>query len=276
MAWQRLSFLFSVTTAPPDLASAVAHSGGWSESHWRSVVLPLSDVFVTSLARKRANLLPSYASCIGVRSEVFTVSGNKLFPQGTDTARFLYPGGQGESLNLPQDALQCVATTGIGPNASRFTLRCLPDFVIESGEYYPTTGFKTAVTTFFTELNAGWGFVGRDRSQPSSRVNHIAGNVVTFAANIGGTENVSFIRFNRTYDDLGLPIKGTYLITNIAGNVYTVQGLNRTLSGAPSGSARVDLLTFFAYVKTSPQRAVTRKIGRPFEQYRGRRSTSRV
>jgi hypothetical protein len=273
----RVSLLFDVTTAPSDLTAASPHSGGWSESHWTLSVTDLTTNFLPLLAQRRAALLSSLSSIIGFRVENFTISGNKLLPGGTTSGRFLYPGGFGGTLNLPQDALQISIPAQSAPNVSRSNLRGMPDTVVALGEYQPTTGYKTAVASFLQTLNnGGWGFVGRVKSNPSARVNNIAAGVVTLSANVGGVAGTSYLRMNRVYDTLNNPIRGAYLITAIAANVYTLQGFPSQNVTTPSGSARVDALQYFGYSIGVPVRAVSRKIGRPFEQYRGRASRRRA
>lgn len=268
----RTSWLFAVTTDPTDATSASPHSGGWSESHWCA---PSDFVAANArtLASRRANLLPGQGSIIGYRLESFDLTGNKLSPLGATSGRFLYPGLDSRDLNLPQDSLMMNGAGSGVPNAARFNLRCIPDGIITRGEYQPSPAFKGALTLYSNGLIAvGYGFIGRVKTGLSARVNSIAAGVVHLNGAVGGVANTDFLRLNRVYDDLGNPVKGTFLITNITGNAYTVSGLAGVSVSQPSGSARIDALDFFQYGVINPARAVVRKIGRPFEQYRGRAS----
>jgi hypothetical protein len=274
---QRVSLLFDVTTNPLDLATASAHSGGWSESHWSGVDITPSQNFIPNLATARAQLLPNEASVVGFRIENFTIAGNKLIPGGTAGGRLLLPGVNANDLNLPQDALACSAGAIASPNTTRFNLRALPDSQLSRGEYQPTLAFKIALAAFLEILRTqSWGFVGRVKSNVSARVQAIAGGIVTLSANVGAVANQSYIRLNRVYDNAGNPVTGTYLVTLINGLNYTLAGLPAVTLSRPSGTARVDELQYFSYGTLAPQRAVSRKIGRPFEQYRGRASKSRA
>jgi len=268
----RTSLLFAVTTDPTDTAAANPHSGGWSESFWGPQIanqLP----YTQTLALHRARLLPGEAQIIGYRIETFDLSGNKLTPSGATSGRFRYPGVPGRDLNLPQDALMMSGQAAGAINNSRFNLRCLPDGMTTGGEYQPTPAYKATLTLYSQVCTNGhWGFIGRVKSGSSARVNSIAGGVVTLNAPVGGVANVSFLRLNRVYDVNGNPVKGSFLITAINGNAYTVAGLGATSVTIPSGSARIDVLALFAFGTVVPSRAVVRKIGRPFEQYRGRAS----
>lgn len=269
--YAKYTHLMAVTTGPTDRAAASPHSGGWSESHWGTP----SDNFLTFLqnsAVKRANLLPSLCSVIGWRYETFDLTGRVLRPLGAVSGRFQYPGISSQGLNLPQDALMISATAAGNPNATRFNLRALPDGVTVNGEYQPTPVFTTDLLDFLQYLKTrNYGFIGRNKTGSSAQVVSITGAVVVLNGPVGGVQG-DYLRLNRVFTSNGTPVKGSFRIDTIGGNTYTLStapGLNVT---APSGTARLDTLSFFNYGNLTPNRAVSRKVGRPFEQYRGRAS----
>lgn len=269
----RVSLLFSVTTQAANAGVAVPHSGGWSESHWVNTPANVTLADIEALAQPRANLLSSLASITGYRIQTFTLVGNKMIPEGSRSGRILIPGGSQAGLNMPQDGLSIFMTAAGAVNVSRQVLRGMPDDYIVNGEYSPNVGYSSRVRTYINALiNQAWKFVGRDRSVPNARVLAIANGVVTLAGNVGGVANTSFLRLNRVFDANNRPVKGTFLITAIAGNLYTVSGLGTTSVTVPSGTARIDQLAVFQYGAGTVGRTVVRKIGRPFEQYRGRAS----
>lgn len=269
----RVSLLFSVTTQAENAGVAVPHSGGWSESHWVNTPANVTIADIRALAQPRANLLSSLASITGYRIQSFSIVGNKLIPEGSRSGRILIPGGSQAGLNMPQDALSIFMTASGAVNVSRQSLRGMPDDYIVNGEFTPNTGYLSRVRTYMNALvNQGWKFVGRDRTVPNARVLAIAAGVVTLAGPVGGVANNSFLRLNRVFDQNGLPVKGTFLITAIAGNLYTVNGLGTTVVNVPSGTARIDQIAVFQYGSGEIGRTQVRKIGRPFEQYRGRAS----
>lgn len=274
MAIARYTMLFDFTTNPVNRQDASAHSGGWSESVWGN---PTSDpaFYLRRLAERRGGLLADSCSIIGWRYENFDISGNRLLPQGASSGRFLYPGSQA-SINMPQDALMCSGSTGTGPNTSRFTLRGLPDTIVVNGEYSPTNGFRLNLDEYFTELRFQWGFIGRVRTNATARVLSInpATGVVELDANVGGG-NGDFLRLLRVRGALGAPIQGAFRIQAVAGGNYTCPELVGTDLDTPSGLARLDQVAFFRYSSVVRQRTAVRKVGRPFEQYRGRASRRR-
>lgn len=274
----RVSWLFQVTTNPADTSAAIPHTGGWSEQLWTGNQIPSSSPSIRTVANSRAQLLPREASIVGARIAYYDIEGNKLMPRGSTTVKFSYPGSAGYRTDLPQVSLEMNATTDAGPNASRFRLRCIPDVVMIGGEYQPDSSFKRLVTTYCNLISGvtSLGFIGRNLTNPTARVLSVAGNTVTLDGSISAVVGSSYLRFNRTIDVLGIPIQGTYRIVNfVAPGTYTVVGLdNRTANN--SGTARVDALQFFDMNQVNPVRAVIKKVGRPFESYRGRASKRRA
>jgi hypothetical protein len=235
--------------------------------------LTSGDDRIRQLGRKRANLLPTQAAVVGFRVSTYNLVGNKILPTGSSTGKVQYPGLSGYDTDLPQVALEMSGKTAAGPNSSRFVLRCIPDSMMTYGEYQPTPAFKTKVTVFTNALvDDGWGFVGRDLSKTRATVVSIAGNVVTLAAPIGVVFGTDYVIFNRVIDDADRPVKGSFFAVVGPAPTYTLQGLSGHNMGQPSGTARVDAVALYAFASILPSRAVVKKVGRPFESYRGRQS----
>jgi hypothetical protein len=269
----RISLLFDVTTAPTDRGSARAHSGGWSEGHWLAGIVTSNSPKITALAQKRALLLPSQATIIGFRIATYSINGNKMFPLGTSVGKFSYPGTPGRPTDLPQCALGFSCTMQGAPNSVRFNARCIPDLQLQFGEYQPDENYKRFVTQFGTALTSNaYGSIVRNLAAPSARVlNAAAGNIALFS-NIGGVKNQDYLRLNRVKTDTGENLSGSFLITDINDIVYTLQGLGNKVITRSNGSARLDQIQFVNYATVNPSRAEVRKVGRSFEQYRGRAS----
>jgi hypothetical protein len=274
----RLSLLMQVTTDPTNLVDAASHTGGWSEGIWFPVAITDPLALVNPYVAVRAPLLPNGATIVGWRVANFDVLGNKLIPAGTSTGKLNVPGSSSALTDLPQVALELSGASAGGPNTNRMTLRCIPDSMMVHGEYQPTTAFKRKVGEFCNQLTLGGGagFVGRDKSRPSQRVESIAANVVKLGGSIGAAPGTDYMRFNRVRDTQGNPIeKVVKVIAFVAPGTYTVEGLDGITAGN-SGTARTDALKFFDLSSLVPVRAVVRKIGRPFAAYRGRASKRRV
>jgi hypothetical protein len=272
----KYTMLFQMTTEPTDRASASAHSGGWSESFWRKTLAPVLDGDFNALLQARAGLLPKQASIVGFRIGTYTITGNQIFPGGTSTGRKQLPGSRSRETDVPQMALEFGGTAPDG-NSSRFTARCIPDNQVSFGEYQPTPDFKTAVRRYTDEIATGaWCLLGRDLTKPSIRVLSIIANVVKLAGNSACTPGVDFLRFNRVYSTGGLPITGSYRIIEktidpiTGGDNLTLAGLPAGTTAGVSGSARLDFAILGDYSEVSVSRIVVRKIGAPFEKYRGK------
>ena len=281
----RLTMIFLVTTEAVNPSAASAHSGGWSESLWTggNSYVPVADQ--DDLCFKRAALLPKQASIVGIRQGLYTISGNRLLPQGTSARKVLFPGRTIFNVNLPQDSLELSGTSGPSINSNRFRLGCLPDEVVDRGEYSPTPAFTGSLNSYRGLLAAGasaWSFVGRVLSNPSARVMSITPGLnneanVVLSADITPTAGTSFIRMHRVYDDSNDPVKGAFLVkTVVNATTYTISGYTGQTVTMPSGTARIDAVAVFGFGTVTVSRAVVKKIGRPSQSYRGRQSRRTV
>jgi hypothetical protein len=272
----KVTYIFNVATQPGDLAVANIHTAGWSESYWQPALIPATFPAINALATKRALLLPSTASIVGVRVAQFTISGNRLLPQGASTSSVRFPGNSAFVTDLPQVSLQCSGRSIAGANTSRFVLRCIPDVMMEGGEYKPTPAFSTALTNFFNLLKGGngWSFLGRVIANPTFRVDSIAANVLVS----GITLNIDdYVRFLRVINSQGDAVTGAFRVTAIGGPPvgYTLAGLPAGTSVTGSGLCRLDEIALFNFSDVTFKRAGVRKVGRPSESYRGRASRRR-
>ena len=270
---RRISLIFGVTTEVSDRDSASPHSGGWSESYWDNSEATITS-FVPSFARIRAALLPKQAAVIGYRVAVYTIQGNRLIPGGTSSSRILCPGRSSLETDLPQVAVQ-MSMTGPAGNASRMTLRGMPDDVMVKGEYQPDAAFKRLMTLFTNQLVEGnWGFVGRNLALPTQRVLSItAGGVATLAGPSGAGEG-DYVRLLRVTNNDGDPVTGVFRVTVSidGGTVVTLANWPAGVTVGESGRIRKDEVAYVDITAAAPSRAVVRKIGSPTERYRGRAS----
>jgi len=272
MPVQKCTLLFQLTTTPPDRTTASPHTGGWSETWWSQTPFSSTDVHWQELVRARALLLPEQASIVGLRFGLYTIVGNRFVPGGSTTGRLQIPGNSGAITDLPQVALEMAGSTNAGANHSRFNLRCIPDVMMQHGEYQPSNAFKRNVVSFGGKLvNGAFCFVGRDLTKPVQRVISIANNVVTVTGLLGAVVGTDSVRLLNVKDNQGNPVKGAFRIVGLTGFAYTVIGLDGVTAGE-SGSARVDAPVLLPFASVIANRAVVRKIGRPFEGYRGRAS----
>lgn len=274
----RYTLIMQVTTTPGNLETSSAHTGGWSESHWHpNALTPTSSQFRDVLLA-RARMLPRQAAITGYRIANYSIVGSSLKPQGASTGKVRFPGNPARETDLPQVALEFGGAAG-GGNSNRFSARCIPDDVMEFGEYQANATYKGYVTQYCNALvNGGFGFIGRDLTQQVIRIKTIDGSTMVLYDSIGVTLGETLFTFIKVKDVLGSPIVGNFRVTALPGGVatYTMAGLPQNTSVVDSGSVRILVPQFCLYSSVTPARAVVRKVGRPFEQYRGRASKRRT
>jgi hypothetical protein len=260
------------------------HIGGWTESLiWgtddvSSLIKALTlgtqtQFFNPPLLDSRAALLPSACSLVGV----------KLYQGGAGKGRSLAlarPGNPQYNTDIPQMAL-LMKSGGLNTTAvRRWTVRAIPDLMVVNGEFAPTPTYTILMQNYQTSLRQ-FGFFGID-PVASKKVAifkiDAAGNVTTKnGANPFAVPSI--VRISRAIsntdgtflsktDTIGLPDAGSGAQFKIA---------NWTFGSATGGNAVQNVSGFFAfdYNTMAAARIVTRRVGRPFEQYHGRRSKRR-
>lgn len=273
----RVTILLAVTTDPTDKVAASPHSGGWSESFHMNSSLFVDRSIFTKWASARANILAGECSIIGFRQQLVTISGNKLLPGGSGAGTLNVPGAYATDMNAPQDALMLNFGLTGQPTQVRIRLAGLPDSQVARGEYQPQSSMKAQVTNYINQvIGSGFGSIVRDLTVPDARVKGYVGGVLTTLTATGALAG-QYIRLRRVRDDNGRPVEGAFLVTAVVANAdgttsYTLFGGPGSTVTRPNGTARHDLLAFATLLNGTPNRLVVRKVGRPFVQYRGRRS----
>lgn len=274
----KFTSVMQLTTAPTNLTRAIPHTGGWTESVWASTNAPAQIAAWLQLQLARRNILPKQATIVGYRVQGYNIAGNRLIPLGTSAVAQNLPGNASFDTDLPQVSVDIKIANAAVSNSARYVLRGMPDSVMVFGEYQPNAAMATRMTQFMNQLTNGfWVIVGRDRTQPTQRVVKILGDQLTLDGVLVGAAENTFIRLLRVYSDSGFPIKGVFRVAAPpVGAVYTLSpspGLNL---GHASGLARIDAIAVSAISQAEVSRARVRKIGRPSQGYRGRRSKTRV
>ena len=269
----KFSIILQQVTEADDRESASPHIAGWTESFWFPDIVQSSDATLNTFMQRRAGLLGKQGTVVGFRLAYYTIEGNRLIPSGSSSGKRQYPGSPSVDCDLPQVALQCSADTPDGPNSSRFTLRGIPDNVMVKGEYTPSADFKSRLTRYFSIIEGhAWCFLGRDLSKPSAKILKLNNSVLELAGNIGAVVG-SYVRLLKAKHNVtGKNVSGAFRVTAVSGNNLTLENLPEGTQLAAAGTARVDAVKLFNIGTCHPGRAVVRKVGRPFESYRGRQS----
>lgn len=251
--------------------SRLKRAAGWSESWY--IDGTLSDVRngLEAIEKKRAGLLPATVAIIGQRLQKIT---NLQTGRGKSvTSRDTWPGIiQGGAQDIPQMAMLCQCQAQDLDNTKRFTLRGMPDLDVVEGDFEDATQYQVAFNAFAVQLYARARIRCYDLGQPQINVLSV-GSDGTFILQADLAFDVGdFITLLRVKDIYGRAVKGTFYI-NAKGSARTGTffGWKGFVVGQ-SGSARKRVFVYPRIQDKSLQlvKAVTRKVGRPFDVYRGR------
>src|SRR5574341_2438980 len=142
------------------------HQAGWSESLWwdsNDLAGLLNAIKIgfggkPALGPTRAALLPFAASIIGAR----------LYAGGAGRGQsiaFSFPGDPLQNTDVPQMALLCKCGPLSTAVTRRFTIRCIPDTQVSTGEFAPSTSYAAAVADYFLALG-NFSFLANDPTTP--------------------------------------------------------------------------------------------------------------
>jgi len=269
----KATMLFSLTTAP-DNGLDNARTGGWSESWYFSGTIAETVTAFTSgagaLCPLRAALLPATASIMGQRYQ--TVDP---LPVGAAISRARdFPGRPVLVTDVPQMAL-LISCVGVAvPNVKHFVMRGVPDENVVGGEFKPVVSYANALELFLAKLGT-FKFKGMDSTVPKiavSEVNTAAGTcttkvphnfVVGDRVRFTGLQNSQTVKsFSEERTVISIPTVNTFVFASqLIGFTYTIGFVRKkTTIYIPVDPANSEV-----------QRATVRKVGRPFDQYVGRR-----
>jgi hypothetical protein len=275
-------------TAPELNYTARSHIAGFSEVLWwfDDNVSNLQQALQkgingqVGLLPARAQLLPTSGTIVGVR----------LYSGGAGRGQSLaysYPGTANYNTDIPQMALLVKAGNAGSTATRRFTIRAIPDLFVEYGEFSPSDTYKQRLTDYFGALG---NFVFNALNPANAKVKAFTIAPVAFAGPPARTDGqvtlvqnaVPFqpntvVRISRALDANGIARSGDFTISQIG----PIQGQFNVMYwpyGFCTGgtvSARAYGLYGISPSLCAVERVVVRKVGRPFEQYRGRRSKRR-
>lgn len=283
---QTLLFNFSSNTEQYNLETP-QRSGGWSESLWTSAQFVVADF--AKWASARALAMGEDCSIVGFRTTPYVYIGNKLIPGHALAGVLNYQGQYPDYTNSPDDTVRILCAATAIPITFPMLLRAAPDDKIQSARLIHSGGgidpYSTLVNLF---ANKPGGFtspvvwLGRDPTQIAQRVLSVNGTTHTIVTQgtLNAVANADFVRLRRVYDDLGNPIKGVFLCTLVVANAdgsftYTLSGLPNQSRTTPSGTARRDLISTSPVTFAQVKELQSRKIGRSFFSFRGRRTKQR-
>lgn len=270
MAVSKLSMFLQVATGSAESNPAAVRLGGWSETWYDDVTITGgTKAAFRTLCQRRAALLPATGIVIAQRYQGI----DPPTPAAIELARF--PGASG-LCDYPSLSLLCrVAGAGV-VNTRPMYLRGIPDAQITRGEFTPSADYTAKVNKFYEELE-GWNFRAEQKGVQVPIIGIEADGTVTVAEELAGAVVRARVTVNRTDLVSGGSKGGKFYIDSVttAGFVFKLRGW--TFGEASKGSIR---LTNFIYPNIGANsvtqgRIVTKKVGRPFEVFRGRKSKKR-
>lgn len=263
--------------APEYKDGNVYRIGGWSESFYHDSTLASGQaekVFDT-LIGARAKLLPKQASIVAKRFQDVAADGRP----GRAKVRLVYiRGNTAYDTDVPNLAYVArVYAKNNKPNHRLLELRGFPDVMCVKGEASLDAPWQSFRDLYYQVLIDNFQFRGNILDGPTAHITSVSadGSVVTdedFVNNLAG-KKVTIVRalINGTRDDF---FGGTFKVgAQPSLRLTTLLGYNGP--ACTKGTIRAYGHDFFGIESIDSESVYTRKVGRPFYQYRGKASAKR-
>lgn len=252
------------TTANP--TSPIRRQGGWSES-WYSPSANDMPFFHTLLAA-RAAMLPDSARIVGQRlQQVDPVAPSQSFATP-------FAGNLTYRTDVPQMALFLRCTSNLR-NTRPLYLRGIPDSQVVEGEFFPVPPYGDLLGSYATLLvSQAWRFRGRDLDQLRWNllaVVEVAGQIRVITELAPGWVANDIVTLSGVVLPDGSKASGKVrILTPLDAFTFPVAGWTQGTGLTGTGVKVTYVYPIVRSVVLS--RVVTRRVGRPFTGYRGRRS----
>lgn len=255
------------STIPGQAGPGRQHSYGFSESYITSTssIDTEKEFLRAKYAPRRAALLPSQTEIIG--ATFYQIGGGRGIPVALS-----FPGTSGAT-DVVNDAVLCTSNNSNAAVARKWWVHNVPDSQFTGGEFDPSFTYAARFNAYLDEIGfASWlGIV---------RANNIA--VVTIDANglvtCGSAHAFAvgqFVTISRTLDANGKKKGGLFRVSTLGPLSSQFTLLNWTFGACTGGSAFLKQNQSYvigASGRPIIERAGTRRVGRPFNVYRGRSS----
>lgn len=273
----KVKFTMLINAGTADAASNVIRNGGFSESWYSDLTFGGSalDRNWRALVDYRAALLPSNARVIGERLQ-------QVDPVGPSrTYEVVRPGVNANQNDLPQMCLHWNMRSGGGANRRLVTLRGVPDARVVNGEYRSDPTYDAALQRYFGELEANWLMKGRVRTNEKLRVVGVTAPGVCTTVGDHGLEAGDAVIFLRTRNVNGVLTKGVFYVEQaLTANTFSIAAWPVIGNGViTKGFLRQHEEEYFSVeiedAEVLHPDAATRKVGSPFNRFRGKASAKR-
>ncbi len=276
MPKQKVTMLFNAVTTDSD--GNAYRQAGWSESWYFD-----GEFDGTLINARRDNLLARRVALLPANCKIVAVRMQQIDPVGpSKLIEITYPGVSTANNDLPSVSLLWNVRSTNGRNHRSVILRGIPDARIVKGEYSPTDTYNNAIRAYFTELSSGWQMKGVDKTKPAIAINAIGVEGTYDIRGINPWAANARVKLLRVRNTNGHSVRGEFTIgTAVPGARVGTIGPWPTTNGVVSNSGKMrevgveySNVTLTDYEVLDPL-AITRKAGRPFFAFHGRRAAKR-
>lgn len=283
----KFSMLMHCTTTDDDKKVAISIAGASESVYHPGDTINQSFLDAThELCLKRSALLPANSAIIGSRATILPAE-NAISPQSRRSRTWdqRYAGSSTEC-DDPRMALQrTLKAQGNDNNQREYTLHFAPDARIVTGQYKSAGGYDTALQEYFRVLERAFQFQGFDALAPAYRIREIlADGTVVPIDTIADAMHNKWIRVLGGQLREGSRRKFKFpeklLLRKTAGEVWKLEGFTSSARVLMGPDGRIQLYSkkflnfLFDNVQPNPlqMKVVAKKVGRPFNLYRGRQA----
>lgn len=265
----KVDLIFHQSTNRNNTTSSPIRTAGWSEGLYINASLTAVQAATDRLCQIRAAMLTQAGSIVGQRF--------RLVGGGSSVLTKRYPGTLTTNADVPQMALLVSAQSKTTPNVRRWTLRGLPDDRVAEGEFNPTGAVAGHLSSYAQELDrGGWQFRARDLTEGKSEIFAISNAGEVQLVDALDVAQFDFVRISGALDANGNTVNGRFRVSEVDNPLQWTLA-NWTAGPTTGGRAYFDAYDYYGIngLTFVVSRVVTRKVGRSFFQYVGRRSNRR-
>jgi len=251
--------------------TGTAHAFGFSEALWRTsgTDAQTTDWIRTQLAPARAFLLPSNVTLTDAL--LYTTGGGRGVPVPLG-----FVGSQPRSDQVNVAAL-CSTRHPTAPAQRRWWVHCLPDLWVIDGELHLTNVQATIFGGYLARMNeSSW--LGLIQNNLQTIISVSAAGLVSLPGPHVFTAG-QLLRVTRTLNAAKRRVGGNYFVSSIGPGLNNLTLTNWNLGETTSGSLFRPTYDFYSMgggSGTHVERAGTKRVGRPFDLYRGRQPANRA
>lgn len=258
------------TAAPPQTSIGYVgaeHAFGFSEHVWLNTddLVAIRTYCQLQYAPTRSSLLPANVTIIGATAYILGTGRGIDIPLG-------YTGQQGtqDQVNV---GILCESRNPSAVNQRRWWVHCLPDEMVTSGEFRPTGAQALQVSLYFAAMGVGY-WLGQTRSNLMDIVNISATGLVSLGVNHPYAVG-QFLRINRTLTETGKRFGGLFQVATSGPLASQFTLASWTAGETLGGQIFQESFSLKSLAEGDGPyvvRAGTKRVGRPFDLYRGRQS----